>query len=232
MTLAPTGKAAFIASGATIHSVLHVPANQSLIYTRLDHQSLNTFRVNVSLIKVWFIDEISMTGNRMFSFINQRLQEANNTSSPFGGVSVVAFGDFYQLLPVMDGFIFDDLSSSFSCNDEYRVLAPNLWKKLFTMFELTRIIRQQDSRPFAELLNRLRKGNHTAENLDLLHSRIITQDSPRYPRSAQHLFKTNSQVKTFNISVYNSCTSQKYIVQSVDSVIGAVSEDMFRHIMN
>jgi len=27
MTLAPTGKAAFIAGGATIHSILHVPAN-------------------------------------------------------------------------------------------------------------------------------------------------------------------------------------------------------------
>jgi len=112
MTLAPTGKAAFIAGGATIHGVLHVPANQSLIYTRLDHESLNTLRANVSPIKVWFIDEISVIGNQMFSFINQLLQEANNTSSPFGGASVVAFGDFFQLPPVMDGFIFDDPSSS------------------------------------------------------------------------------------------------------------------------
>jgi len=232
MTLAPTGKAAFIAGGATVHSVLRVPANQSLTYHRLDHETLNTVRVQIGHIRLWLIDKISMVGNRMLSFIDQRLQEVNNTSSPFGGASVVAFGDFYQLPPVMDGFIFDDHSSSFRRDDEYRVLAPNLWKDLFTMFELIRIMRQQDSRPFAELLNRMREGNHTADDLELLHTRIITQDSPQYPGSAQHLFKTNSQVETFNVSVYDRCTAQKCLVQSVDSVIGAVSDDLARHIMN
>lgn len=50
ITLAPTGKAAYIAGGATIHSILHVPANQSLIYHRLDHQTLNTLRSQIGHI--------------------------------------------------------------------------------------------------------------------------------------------------------------------------------------
>jgi len=232
MTLAPTGKAAFIAGGATVHSILRVPANQSLTYNRLDYESLNTLRTQISHIKLWLVDGISMIGFRMLSFINQRLQEVNNTNSPFGGASVIAFGDFFQLPPVMDAFIFDDLNPASSHHGDYSALAPNLWKELFTMFELTRIMRQQDSKQFAELLNRLREGHHSDDDLQLLRTRIITQDSPDYPSSAQHLFKTNRQVETFNAAVYDKCSQQKCAVQSVDSVVGHISNDMATHILN
>ena len=80
MTLAPTGKAAFLAGGATIHSVLHVPANQSLTYHRLDHESINTLRLQIGHIKLWLIDEISMVGHRLLSFINHRLQEPESSA--------------------------------------------------------------------------------------------------------------------------------------------------------
>jgi len=93
---------------------------------------------------VWLIDEISMVGHCMMSFIDQRLQEVNS-SHPFGGASVVVFGDLFQLPPVMDGFIFSDLSQSHSQVEQYNALAPNLWKTHFTMFELSTFMRQQDS---------------------------------------------------------------------------------------
>jgi len=83
MTLAPTGKAAFIAGGATIHSVLHIPANQSLTFNRLDYESLNTLRTQISHVKLWLIDEISMVGHRMLSFVDQRLQEVHNNQKKF-----------------------------------------------------------------------------------------------------------------------------------------------------
>jgi len=53
---------------------------------------------------------MSMVGHRMLSFIDQRLQEVNNNNLPFGGTSVVVFGDFFQLPPVKDGFVFSDFS--------------------------------------------------------------------------------------------------------------------------
>ena len=140
-TIAPTGKAAYLAAGNTIHSVIRVPANQSLKYTRLDHDSLNTLRTEIGHIKVWLIDEISMCGNRLFSFIDQRLQEVSNINKPFGGTSVIVFGDLYQLPPVMDCFIFQDISCNKN-NDDYSVLAHNLWQTYFTMFELKTVMRQ------------------------------------------------------------------------------------------
>ena len=141
-----------------------------------------------------------MVGHRMLSFIDQRLQEVNNTNRSFGGASVVVFGDLFQLPPVMDGFIFNDLSQSCSQVEQYSALAPNLWKSHFAMFELSTIMRQQDSRVFAELLNRVREGHHTEHDMELLHSRVTAVNAPDYPTCAQHLFRTNAQVEMHNIS--------------------------------
>ena len=87
--------------------------------------------------------------------INNRLQDIKGSEDDFGGVSIIAIGDLFQLQPVMDGYIFKDLD-----NSEYRILAPNLWQKHFKMFELHEIMRQRESKVFAEILNRLREGNH------------------------------------------------------------------------
>jgi hypothetical protein len=232
MTVAPTGKAAFLAGGATIHSVLHVPVNQSLTYRRLDHESLNSLRAQIDHIKLWLIDEISMVGNRLFTFIDQRLQEVNNTNVPFGGCSVIAFGDLFQLPPVMDSFIFHEFRLSTSHSDDYSALAPNIWRELFSMFELTQIMRQQDCLPFAELLNRLRECNHTAEDIQALETRLTTPNSPDYPISVQHLFRTNASVESFNSHVFNISPHDKVLVTCIDSAVGAISHDMAEHALN
>ena len=83
--------------------------------------------------------------------IYNRLKDIEGSSLPFGGVSIVAIGDLFQLQPVMDGYVFKNMD-----NDEYGVLAPNVWQELFKMFELKQI-RQRESKDFAELLNRLRE---------------------------------------------------------------------------
>ena len=62
----------------------------------------------------------------------------------------------------MDGNIFKYLD-----NSEYRILAPYLWQKHFKMFELQEIMRQRESKVFAEILNRLREGNHTIDDMKL-----------------------------------------------------------------
>jgi len=61
-----------------------------------------------------------MDGHRMLAFIDQRLQEVNNSNQPFGGTSIVAFGDLCQLQPVMDVFILADFEvSKASCGGSH-----------------------------------------------------------------------------------------------------------------
>ena len=118
--LGPTGKAAYTIKGNTIHSALAIPANQSLKnYKQLDSSRLNTLRTQFGGVRLIFIDEISMVGNSMFAIqINNRRKDIKGRKDDFGGVSIIAIGDLFQLEPVIDSYVFKDLK-----NLDYAVLA-------------------------------------------------------------------------------------------------------------
>ena len=162
LMLAPTGKAAYNIKGNTIHSALAIPACQSLRnYKPLDSSRLNTLRCLLGGVKLIFLDEISMVGSTMFNIqINNRLKDIKGSKEDFGSVSIIAIGNLFQLEPVMDRYIFKNLD-----NSDYAILPPNKWQEHFKMFELEEIMRQKDSKVFAEILNRLREGNHTENDI-------------------------------------------------------------------
>ena len=89
-------------------------------------------------IKIIFIDEVSMVGAGMLSFIHKRLQELTMSSKPFGGICIIACGDLFQLKPVCDSHIFQERK------DGYGPLASKLWKDNFQMCELKQIMRQKN----------------------------------------------------------------------------------------
>jgi DNA replication protein DnaC len=223
LMLAPTGKAAYNIKGNTIHSALAIPACQSLRnYKPLDSSRLNTLRCLLGGVKLIFLDEISMVGSTMFNIqINNRLKDIKGSKEDFGGVSVIAIGDLFQLEPVMDRYIFKNLDDS-----DYAVLAPNKWQEHFNMFELEEIMRQRDSKVFAEILNRLREGKHTNDDIIQLKQRIIEENSIDDPTDAPHLFIQNKKVNEFNERVHYSGENEKYSMKAVDSVIGANSAQL------
>ncbi|XP_028405234.1 ATP-dependent DNA helicase PIF1-like [Dendronephthya gigantea] len=104
--------------------------------------------------------------------INNRLKDIKESKADFGGVSIIALGNLFQLKPVMDGYIFKDIKSS-----DYSILAPNLWNKYFKMFELDEIMRQREGRLFAEILNRLREGRDTENDILKIKESITAHDS-------------------------------------------------------
>jgi hypothetical protein len=133
---APTGEAAFLIGVNTLHHLFHIPASQGFKHQKLSNEKRNTLRCKYRHVRLLIIDECSMVGKEMLNFINLRLQEIMGNSLDFGGISVLAGGDFYQLKPV-----FDD---------------RNIWKDLFQIFVLEDIMRQKDDFEYAQLLNRLR----------------------------------------------------------------------------
>ena len=223
LMLAPTGKAAYNIKGNTVHSALAIPACQSLKnYKHLDSSRLNTIRCELGGLKLIFLDEISMVGSAMFNAqINNRLKDIKGSKQDFGGVSIVAIGDLFQLEPVMDRYIFKNPE-----NSEYAVLAPNKWQDNFNMFELKEIMRQKESKIFAEILNRLREGKHTNEDIMKLKERLIVENSIHDPMDLPHLFIQNQKVNEFNERVHNAATGEKFSIKAVDSVIGANSAQL------
>ena len=226
LLLAPTGKAAFIIKGNTIHIALAVPASQSLKnYKPLDCSRLNTLRSQLGGVKLILLDEISMVGSNMFTVqINNRLKDIKGSKEDFGGVSIIGIGDLFQLPPVFDGYIFNDIQ-----NSEYSILVPNLWKKYFKMFELDEIMRQRESKMFAEILNQLREGKQTKDDIMKIKERCT--DDENCPREAPRLFIQNAMVDDYNQTVYQTSTGNKYTINAHDSVIGAMSEELREKIM-
>ncbi|XP_061196745.1 uncharacterized protein LOC133205019 [Saccostrea echinata] len=224
---APTGKAAFNIHGQTIHSLFCIPANQNLRYTPLDVQQLDSMRVKFRCLRMVFIDEISMVGNKMFNFINMRLQEIFANDQPFGGISIVAIGDLFQLKPVFDGWIFENLCEG------YGPLAMNLWGDLFKMYELTEIMRQKEDKDFAELLNRLREGLQSDDDVRMLCSRQDCLDKGQNPDKLPHLFTTNVKVNDHNMAAFrNAPFVKKCVIPAIDFVSGDVANDVKHKILN
>ena len=228
---APTGKAAHNIGGNTIHSAFGIPVGRGFAFKPLDMHQLDSMRCKIFHLKVVFIDEISMVGKKMFNFINLRLQEIRGCCKPFGGVSVVAFGDLYQLKPVMDSWIFTQPRMGMEC------IGANLWQDLFTIFELDEIMRQKDDFAFAQLLNRLREGNHIIpQDIQVLQSRLLTATDESHAQNLSlipHLFTTRFECDMHNFQVLEKLPSaMKTIVHSIDNVSGDISCSLREKILN
>ena len=209
-----TGKAAYNINGITIASAFHKKYNQT--NQSMSSDELNTFRMKYRNLSVVIIDEISMVGGKMLSFIDCRLKQLTGTNKPFGGISIIAVGDLYQLQPVGDSWIFNDLSIG------PQVLATNLWKEHFSLFELTEIMRQKDDIDFANLLNRLRTNDLSAEDKNEINKHIISPTQENYTKNAPHLFIENKFVDSFNKEFMQNLSTTKVEVASHDSVIADV----------
>jgi len=163
-----------------------------------------------------------MVGISQFEFINLRLQEIFGTTKVFGGVSVICFGDFYQLQPVQDYFVF-----KVNTKNRYGVLFENhLWKNNFKAYELTEIMRQKDDKLFAIALNNLATGKCTNNDIDLFKSREICGEKNQPPVNAINLFRTNADVDAYNMAALNLNKSIAFENRAEDLAEGDVSADV------
>ena len=89
------------------------------------------------------------------------------TTKPFGGLHVLAIGDFFQMALVMDSYIFKD------DHINYGPLAINLWTTHFYIFSLTEIMQQQGEKQFCEIFNRLQIGELTENDQAILNAQKI-----------------------------------------------------------
>ena len=195
---APTGVAAFNINGMTLHSAFLLGGKYTG-FQPLSHDRLNTLRSKLSKLILVIIDEVSMVGsnnNIMLLEIHKRLQQIRGVSDDvkFGGISILAVGDLYQLPPVAQTPLFSTVGDCYG--QLYH--SGSLWIDEFQLVELDKIMRQRDDTTFAELLHRVRTDNCTAVDLDTLKSRVITVDSPNYPTHVLHVYRLNDYANDRN----------------------------------
>lgn len=132
--------------------------------------------------EILIIDEISMCSSELFEYLDiiakeirlgkremLRLSRNNITIPPFGGLQIIASGDFLQLPPVNGEFIFQS----------------KLWKSMnFKYFRLTHPYRYPDP-TFFEMLLRAREGKMTDDDIEKLRKRVVAYNE--YKKSEKNL---------------------------------------------
>lgn len=218
MCLSYTGKAAFLIRGETIHSALGIqPSATYAVYISPGSEVLNRLRNRWKNVRVVLIDEISFVGATLFNFMNLRFQEIMGTTELFGGLHIITFGDLYQLAPVCGKWIF--LHGKGATD----VLGTNLWREHFKYYELTEIMRQKDDKPFAEMLNRIRKGVIESKDMNILDQQISHIDLTQ-EELPQILCSKNTDVNRYNAEIYEHSPNHKCVSISTDYVISNMSD--------
>ena len=113
---------------------------------------------------VLIIDEVSMVKPDILDAVSQSLQMHRENKLPFGGVTVVIFGDLFQLPPVVTSDQVEIYSKYYDTN--FFFSAHCLKRVEPEIYNLTKVFRQNDSN-FLEIL-----GSSFTANLGFLHFAI------------------------------------------------------------
>ena len=211
LLMAPTGVAAVCISASTINSILSIPKDVGMSLPALSDQKKTLLRLTFSEVKLLVIDEISMVSNVRLLHINQRLQEIFGcpSSRMFAGISIIAVGDLYQLPPIQQKPIFSEYS-----NELYNLSHP--WH-CFRMIELIKIVRQKNDNVFTDLLNRIRVGEQTEDDIAAVQSRVIdTNNQANYPSNVLHVWAENNPVTKYNNQRLEEIAMPMYVLEAVD----------------
>jgi len=158
---APTGIAAVLIGGQTLHSLGQIsPQHKS--------GKLAPLTLIWNGVKYLVMDEVSMVGCRFLSQFSERVRQGKgddplNCNKPFGGVNVIAFGDLAQLKPPKQYALFSYemvKNPSFAqSKDNSGISAMNgalLWRQVTRVVELVKNQRHSDDPQYAKFLDRLR----------------------------------------------------------------------------
>ena len=164
-------------------------------------------------LKVLIIDEISLVDADMLYKLDLRLREITQVSAPFGNVGIFVLGDLMQLCPVSGRFIFlDPRDSQFFLTHE---IDP-LWKK-FECINLEMNHRQGEDREYAAMLNRIRVGEETKEDIEQLKSKAKKEDHRdiKQEKNAICLFGTNKNVNKVNNRRLKQLKEEEYVIKAL-----------------
>lgn len=200
--VAPTGRAAHNVGGTTYQNLLSICPNDdnSYIPDLNAGKGLKDLQEKLHHLEYLFIDEISMIGCKAMHLIDRRLRQAKHRPHDlFGGINVIFVGDMKQLPPVFD--------TSLTAARGLRTYSQDVISGMFAFDQienviiLTIIVRQGDpaQENFRCLLNRLRVGECTRGDYDLLMTRLYANQT----NEVRDEFETATRLAPFKLQVKN-----------------------------
>ncbi len=209
---APTGTAASIIGGTTLHSAFSFSFGDDL--KPLSDKKLDDLRCTLSDVKLVIVDEISMMRSDMLYQLHVRLCEIFQCKELFGNRSLLLVGDLLQLQPVRGSYIFQPPHSP--RYKPYHTVTP-LWEE-FQVAVLNHNHRQGEAGFWADSLNRFRIGEVSDSDLAMLTNKVISEVEAKMHTSACHLFFTNKEVDNHNNEMINKLQEKLHIIKAAVTV--------------
>jgi DNA polymerase III epsilon subunit-like protein len=226
ITLAPTGASAINAGGQTINSFFQLdfrpflPDDNSLnkenIYSFLKYTT-NKLEI-IRKLDILIIDEVSMAKADTIDAIDKILRiYRKKESQPFGGVQMIFIGDLFQLPPI-EGEEWNAVSEFY--NSRYffdaRIIQKLIENNNLVCMELDKVYRQTEIE-FIEILNRIRVGNQSIDDLNRLNQNRLNAENLNHLLSDNHivLTTTNANVNSINHKKLAEIDSQAFSFMGV-----------------
>ena len=209
----------FVLGGVTYHSAFSLKIGNSECI--MSDKTKAELRHNLAGLKLLVIDEISLVGASMLYRIHKRLcdilqvQSTHDNLNPFANISVLFVGDLMQLPPVMANAVFREPQDSKLRTFHDSLDDKPLWKQFQPMI-LKHNHRQGKSKEWADTLNRIRVGNVTSADEELLRTRLT--DQPFLDDDALHLFRYNKDVTEHNDKMLKKLTTDLISVKAALSI--------------
>lgn len=212
ITLAPTGVAAILAGGETIHSCFGLPME---VCTPDTLGKLSQERAGLLLhADTIIIDEVSMVRCDIIDAIDRTLRELLRTTLPFGGKQIIFVGDMFQLPPVTQVEAERDLLFDiYHTHDFFFHKAHAIRRISLPKIEFTKVYRQTDDSLYLRILENVRMNRLTADDISMLNRRICK------PQSSDGLVITlaarNKTVDSINQKHLNEIQSEEFVYEGI-----------------
>ena len=211
LVLAPTGIAAIAVGGQTMHSFFGFPMQAMGPHTEvsLSNEKYQILKETDTII----VDEASMVRSDMVDGMDRCLRMVFHTNMPFGGKQVIFVGDLFQLPPVVK----EGSADAEMLHDLYGAGLPFFYKAFvlkrmnLPKIEFQKVYRQSDEE-FLNILNKMRNGEVTNEDLALLNKHV-SKDSDNEDYSVT-LTSFNSMAEKINDEKLDAIEEEEFCYQA------------------
>lgn len=170
ITLAPTGVAAMMAGGETIHSFFGLPMDVCLPGT-MGKMSQSHILALVHADTI-IIDEVSMVRCDIMDAVDYTMRKTLRSTQPFGGKQVIFVGDMFQLPPfAATKEEREQLTDLYQTNSYFFYKSDAVRRLRLAKIEFQKVYRQEDD-SFLRILEHIRLNRATSEDLMHLNERV------------------------------------------------------------
>src|SRR3989344_2101401 len=256
---ASTGIAATHIGGMTIHSWAGIGIKRYLDKYSLDRIT-NNERVSkrINKAKVLIIDEVSMLGPGTLDMVDAVCRSVRRSQEPFGGLSILLVGDFFQLPPVVrrqEEELVDVGMALLEPEPQKFAYESGTWQRAkFLTCYLSEQYRQDD-KVFLDILSAIRRNEFgqvhmehmgrrklpagkIVENVPVLYSHNIDVDRV----NTDKLSRINSETRVYEMSakgpehmtetLMRGCLSPKKLVLKVGASVMCTKNNVAERFVN